>query len=115
MLRYHDVMGWDPWDFLIRNGYINERELRQAQAQELGYGFVDLDRLRLDPALIASVSREMLIEYACLPLKEANGTLWVAMEQPSQKAVAALKAATHLRVVPVLTTPGAVCRALDQL
>src|ERR1700685_1804302 len=64
----------------------NEAEREQAKrlAERYRCPFVDLREQRIDPELFRSIPAEMMFRYKFVPLESHNGTLVVAVADPSQ-------------------------------
>ncbi len=100
---------------LIALGLVEEREVLQAKAQEAGIGFVDLDRVRIEPDAIACLSRELVTRHGVIPVKKDGSSLWLAMsDHQGMTILDAVKEATGCRVVPVLATPSGIQHAIDR-
>src|ERR1700741_2920552 len=61
-----------------------EREQARRLAERYRCPFVDLREQRIDPELFRSIPAEMLFRYKFVPLESHNGTLVVAVADPSQ-------------------------------
>src|SRR5687768_18142631 len=64
-----------PYTTLFRSSLnmVGEREVLQAKAQEMGYGFVDLDRIQIDSSAINVVPERLVKQHTALPVKK-DGT-----------------------------------------
>lgn len=93
---------------LISLNMVGEREVLQAKAQEMGYGFVDLDRIQIESSAINVVPERLVKQHTAIPVKKDATTLWVAMSNPSNiVAIDDIKMASGCRVIPVVAVPGA--------
>lgn len=100
---------------LISLGIVGEREVLQAKAQEMGIGFVDLDRVNIESSAINVVPERIAKAHSVIPVKKDGQTLWLAMS--NDKNIIALddvKMASGCRVVPVLALPGAIEDAIKK-
>src|SRR5271156_4694762 len=61
-----------------------EREQARRLAERYRCPFVDLREQRIDPELFRSIPAEMMFRYKFVPLESHNGTLVVAISDPSQ-------------------------------
>jgi hypothetical protein len=94
---------------------LGENEMAKAQAQEMGYGFVDLERVDFVPESVALLSADLAWAYRVLPLRHDSRTrtLWIAMDHPKSPAtIQILREASKLRVVPILSVASALTNAL---
>jgi type IV pilus assembly protein PilB len=99
----------------ISLGMVGEREVLQAKAQEMGIGFVDLDRVQIESSAINVVPERIAKAHSVVPVKKDGQTLWLAMA--NDKNILALddvKMASGCRVVPVLAVPGAIEDAIKK-
>ncbi len=100
---------------LVSLGLVGEREVLQAKAQEMGIGFVDLDRVNIESSAINVVPERIAKSHSVIPVKKDGQTLWLAMA--NDKNILALddvKMASGCRVVPVLALPGAIEDAIKK-
>lgn len=94
---------------LISLNMVGEREVLQAKAQEMGYGFVDLDRITIESSAINVVPERLVKQHNAIPVKKDGTNLWVAMQNPSDIiAQDNIKMSSGLRVIPVVAVPGAI-------
>lgn len=95
---------------LVSLNMVGEREVIQAKAQEMGMGFVDLDRIpTIDSSAINVVNEKIVKNHNAIPVKKDGMTLYVAMSNPNNiVALDDIKIASGCRVVPVLAVPGAI-------
>lgn len=103
-----------PFDRVLKElNMVGERELLQAKAQEMGYGFVDLDRITIDSSAINVVPERVAKQHNAIPVKKDGTTLYVAMSNPADiVAQDNIKIASGCRVVPVVAVPGAIDDAM---
>jgi type IV pilus assembly protein PilB len=107
--------GQDISRVLVSLNMVGEREVLTAQAQEMGMGFVDLDRIRVAPEARDSLSKDLVRQFACVPVKREGQTLWVAVSNPSTLGVLEdLRREVGCRVIPVLALPEAIEEAIQK-
>jgi type IV pilus assembly protein PilB len=98
---------------LAQLGYVGEREIMQARAQEAGIMFVDLDRYQVESSALNVVREQVAKMHTVIPVKKENNNLYVAMADvnniPAQDAV---RLASGLRVIPVMAMPAAIDDAI---
>lgn len=99
---------------LVRSGLISERSALQCQAQQMGFGFVDLDRVQIERSAFQDVSRNLVTDTLAFPVKRDGSTLWLAMSSNNVAALDSYKAATGCRVVPVLAESSAIEVAIEK-
>src|SRR5208282_728189 len=61
-----------------------ERDQARRLAERYRCAFVDLKEQRIDPELFRSIPAELMFRYKFVPLEAHDGTLMVAMADPSQ-------------------------------
>jgi type IV pilus assembly protein PilB len=100
---------------LVSLNFVGEREVLQAKAQEMGMGFVDLDRAQIESSAINVVPERLVKSHSAIPVKKDGTQLWVAMSNPSNiMAIDDIKMASGCRVIPVLAVPGAIDDAIKK-
>ncbi len=100
---------------LVTLGMVGEREVLQARAQELGYAFVDLDRITIDSSALNVVQERVVKNHSVIPVKKDGTTLWLATANPNNiQAIDDVALASGCRVVPVVAVPGAIEDALKK-
>lgn len=69
---------------LVQLDFVTRKELSEAIALEMGYEYVEPSEFEEIPEeVIAKVPFDKCDEYRALPFKEVDGTLYIAMENPS--------------------------------
>ncbi len=91
---------------LVERGYLEERELVRALADQIGMPFVDLTEVDIDPVAASSVPDSLCRRYSCIPLHyREDGTLVVAMSDPANVfALDDIRSLTKKDVVAVVAT-----------
>jgi len=98
---------------LIDLGFVGEREVLKAKAQEMGIGFVDLDRITIESGALNVVPERILKHHSVVPVKKLDNTLYLAMSNVGNlQAIDDVQINSGCRVVPVLAVPGAIEDAL---
>jgi type IV pilus assembly protein PilB len=64
-----------------------ERERAKRLAERYRCAFVDLREQRIDPKLLRSIPAELMFRYTFVPLEAHNGSLAVALSDPSRLAM----------------------------
>ncbi len=94
---------------LVDLGFVGEREMMEAKAQERGLGFVDLDRHSVDSSAINVVPERIARAHNVVPVRKDGMTLYLAMSNDSNiEAQDQVRLVSGCRVVPVLAVPGAI-------
>jgi len=94
---------------LVDLGFVGEREMMEAKAQERNLGFVDLDRHSVDSSAINVVPERIARAHNVVPVRKDGMTLYLAMSNDSNiEAQDQVRLVSGCRVVPVLAVPGAI-------
>ncbi len=94
---------------LLDLGFVGEREVVEAQAQELGVRFVDLDHEQVDSSALNVVPERIARNNSVLPFKKEGLSLFLAMANTNNlQAIDDVQLASGCRVVPVLAVRGAI-------
>ena len=100
---------------LIDLGYIRERDLVRALAEQVGLEFVDLTEYRIDAAATALLPEALCRRYRALPIGEEDGKLLVAMSDPANVyALDDIRTITGRDVRPVVATSNDVEQAIQK-
>jgi type IV pilus assembly protein PilB len=94
---------------LVELGYVGEREMLEAKAQEEGLAFVDLDRVTIDSSAINMVPERIARNHSVIPVKKDGTVLHVAMPNPNNvQAIDDIQMVSRMKVTPVRAVPGAI-------
>ena len=98
---------------LVDLGYVGEREVLQAKAQEDGHQFVDLDNVQVDSSAINVVPERIVKLHSVMPIKKEGTTIWLAMANPADiPAIDDVRLASGCFVKPAVALPGAIDDAI---
>ncbi len=107
--------GKSAWKVLLEGGVLTERDLVRARALQIGLRFFDT---RNDPPTaeaMAAVPEELARRQLVLPMRIENGTLVVAMAEPTNHlAVEELQAAAGRTVAPAAAYRSDLAAAIDR-
>lgn len=81
-------------DFMVANKMIRAEDVTQAKAAHFGAEVVHLSQLKIEDDVIATVRRDIAKKYRVIPVYKYEGTLTVALADPSD--IATVDALTHL-------------------
>src|SRR5688572_18929364 len=70
---------------LLKLGSVDETTLARALAKEQGLPFVDLEKGRIAPEILARIPPEMAREQGIVPVMEKGGRLVVAIDDPGKR------------------------------
>lgn len=100
---------------LIDLGLVGEREVTEAQAQEAGYPFVDLDNVALESSAVNVVPDRIAKQHSVIPVRKDGMVLWVAMTNPNDiEAIDAIRFASGCQVKPAIAVRGAIDDAIKK-
>ena len=101
---------------LLKLNYLNDEALRHALSSQLNIPFVDLDRTTIDRQLAKYISRSYAKRYALVPVAQIGRTLTVAMDDPTNRAVAEeLQRLTSFTIAVVTATSDGIRRSFAKL
>ena len=94
---------------LTELGFVGEREVMQARAQEAGIPFVDLDRITIESSALNVVGERIVKNHTVIPVKKEGNQLWLAMGNINNiQAQDDVRMSSGLRVLPVMALPAAI-------
>ncbi len=100
--------------YLVSHHYITEDQLVRILQMQLGIDFIDLNKVKIDPALVSLVPRNLAKQYRVVPVKLDKDSLYLAMEDPLNfMAIEAVKNASHKRIIPMIAYSSSMDRALS--
>ena len=74
-------------ELLVKSGQLSRQDLRTALARKMGYPVVDLNKFPMDVEAMRRVPPALARRLKVLPLLWSQGTLIVAAEDPSRRAL----------------------------
>ncbi len=74
-------------ELLVKSGQLSRQDLRTALARKMGYPVVDIAKFPLDIEALRKVPLALAKRLKVVPLLRNHGTLVVAAEDPSQRAL----------------------------
>ncbi len=99
----------DLGSVLITLGFVGEREVLEAKAQEQNLRFVDLDRETPDSSAINVVPERIARNHVVVPFRKEGSALYLAMSNPGNlMAIDDVQLASGCRVIPVYAVRGAI-------
>ncbi|MFQ5580409.1 MAG: type IV-A pilus assembly ATPase PilB [Nitrospiria bacterium] len=101
---------------LIRLGFVDESHLLQCLSQQHGVTPVDLNKIKIDPAVTKLVPAEIAKKHLVIPVKRLGSSLSLAMVDPSDVyAIDSVKFATGYNVEPYIASEATVIAAINKL
>jgi type IV pilus assembly protein PilB len=109
--RTHRALG----RVLIEMEAVTEADLVQTLAHQIGYDYVDLDDVQVDPTAAALIPDVLARRYQTLPIGWDGDRLVVAMADPSNVvAIDDIRSITGAEVKPVVATRASIEAAIDR-
>ena len=112
-LMHQSASGKRVGSLLVELGAIDEKDLAEALAEQLSLAMVDLGTETPEAEAIALVPESVARASQCIPMLLADGTLVVAVADPSDALVQQLQALTRLEVTLVVAPASDVRHAID--
>ncbi len=101
---------------LVELGFVSPEKLSDFLARATGSRLVNVTQLKIDPAVADLVPRDIARRFRALPISRINGSLTVAMADPSNViAIDAFSQATGLQIDVVTATERDILNAIDRL
>ena len=99
---------------LVRDGLVLSRDLAAFMALHLGLTMVDLRSEILEPEVVGLLPEDIARRYTVLALKQLDGSLTVAMSDPTNlQAIQDLTARTGLTIDPVVASEQELQESID--
>jgi len=102
---------------LVDLGYVTERDVLRAHAEQLGIPFLELDRTSVDEDVAKAIPQSVVQRYNAIPIRRSGNRLTVAMSDPTNVfALDDIRLITGYEIDPVLAAPddiGALLRGAD--
>ena len=103
-------------EVLISQNLISEAQMAEVLQEQLGIPFVDLNKVTLEPKLAEYIPFMLAKRHTLIPIKEENGKLYIAMEDPLNfAAVDDVKRVSKMDVVPLISFGEAIKNAINRL
>ena len=102
------------WRVLVRDGLVVSQDLAALTALHRGLTMVDLRNQTIDHEAVAILPEQVSRKYSVLPIRVKDGTLTVAMPDPTDlQVIQDLSAFTGLAIDPVVATAEDVLEHID--
>jgi type IV pilus assembly protein PilB len=114
-LGYQKDQGGRLGTNLVKLGYLNERQLVDALAEQFKVPSVDLNNMEIDEAVVKIIPADIARKYTIFPVTKAGATVTVAMIDPTNVfAMDDVKFMTGYKVEPVVASETAIRTAIDK-
>ncbi len=112
----HKKFGGELSKILIRLNLISEDQLSVALSESLNIPIIGLSSLKIDPAVVKTVPKEIAQAYQAVPIARIGDQLTMAMSDPLNVfAIDNLKALTGLSIHAVIARPKEITAAIERL
>jgi len=98
---------------LVDIGALDERDLAGTLAEQMGLALVDLSQETPEPEAVQAVPESLARSHILVPMMKLDGTLVVAVAEPSPGLVEQLGAAAGMPVTMVVAPASEIKRAID--
>ncbi|MFH1503870.1 MAG: GspE/PulE family protein [Candidatus Omnitrophota bacterium] len=113
-LKEQKVRGGFIGEILFSRGAVSEEKLARGLSQQLGFAFVDLSEMNIEPKAIDLVPEELCRKYTLVPVMVQN-TITVAMSNPlNVQAVDEIQSVSGYRARPVFACPAAILKVIEK-
>lgn len=86
-------------------GYVSERDVMRAHAEQLGIPFLELGQVSVDQDIAKSIPQSVVQRYNAVPIRRTGNRLTVAMSDPSNVfALDDIRLITGYEIDPMLAT-----------
>ncbi len=114
-LSYQKDQGGRLGTNLVKLGYLTERQLVDALAEQFKVPSVDLNNMDIDEAVVKIIPADIARKYTIFPVTKAGATVTVAMIDPTNVfAMDDVKFMTGYKVEPVVASETAIRTAIDK-
>ncbi|UCC69032.1 MAG: Flp pilus assembly complex ATPase component TadA, partial [Armatimonadota bacterium] len=91
---------------LVDLGYVVERDVLRAHAEQLGIPFLELDRVSVDEDVAKAIPQTVVQRYNAIPIRRSGNRLTVAMADPTNVfALDDIRLITGYEIDPMLAAP----------
>jgi len=114
-LKEQSVTGRFIGEVLVSRSAASEQQVTQSLSEQLGFAFVDLANMAIEPEARDVVQEELCSKHTAVPLFIVQNTLTLAMSNPLDiEAIDEFQTASGYRVKPVFACPTAIRNAIEK-
>ena len=107
-------VGGELSKILVQKHLISEDDLAHILSEGLGLPPIDISRLKIDPAVIRLISKELAEKYQILPIAKIGDHLTLAMADPLNIFIIDdVKTLTGLNITPIVARATQIQQAID--
>ncbi len=102
-------------EILVSRGVSSEEQIARVLSEQLGFAFVDLKEIEIEPKAVELVPRDLCEKSNLVPVFTSRNSLTVAMGNPLDVAsIDKIQSLTGMRVRAVFACPSEIRRVLDK-
>jgi type IV pilus assembly protein PilB len=102
-------------DLLLSRGLVAKEDLAATLKELLGIDYVNVTEVKIDPAVLKYISREVAAESQALPLYKEGNKLVIAMANPQDiRFLDQLRFRVGMEILPVLAFSDEIAVAIDE-
>lgn len=110
-----DLNGKSLIKAITEKGFASETTIAKALAKAMGYEFIDLSSIKIDPAAVALVPEDIQRKHLAIPFALEEGKLKIALADPSNVvAIDDIKVITGYEIEPFIATETEILNAIEQ-
>lgn len=107
-LRIGDETGERLGEVVVRLGWVSEEDLAKVLAEQWQLRYLDRSRISFDANALSRISREEAVRLEALPMRfEGDGAMLVALAEPTEARLLALRSLLGDRIAPVVVAKSA--------
>lgn len=107
-LRIGDETGERLGEVVVRLGWVSEENLAKVLAEQWQLRYLDRSRISFDANALSRISREEAVRLEALPMRfEGDGAMLVALAEPTEARLLALRSLLGDRIAPVVVAKSA--------
>jgi type IV pilus assembly protein PilB len=100
---------------IAEKGYASEKKVAETIAGELGFEFIELSKIDIDPTAVALITEDIARKYTVIPFKLEEDVLKVAVADPTNVfAIDDLELITGLKIEPYVAPESEIINAIEQ-
>jgi type IV pilus assembly protein PilB len=100
---------------IAEKGYASEKKVAETIASELGFEFIELSKIDIDPTAVALITEDIARKYTVIPFKLEEDVLKVAVADPTNVfAIDDLELITGLKIEPYVAPESEIINAIEQ-
>lgn len=104
-LREQSVSGRFLGEILVSRGAASEEQIARTLSEQLGFAYVDLENITIEPKAVNLIPEELCIKNKSLPLYISRDAITIAMANPLDlAAIDELHNISKLRIKPVFAS-----------